>query len=212
MSKLFIKELQERFPDYTITPLGNTHHTNVMRLSKDGYPSLIAKTIWHDVSNPEGDMGVKVKDKAYHTEVKILKILPKWWGLHHINNFKTSSNRVIIINEIKNIPWSSYKKGTNDVQIATMLLKQIRWLHAHKMKIAHMDLLLKNILLTESETPVIIDFEKSTASARKEHMDDDYRSLLDSLSRFPNTKSIGNILQRMYKKKSETRRTRKIIK
>jgi len=43
ISDIFKMEVQERFPDYTITPLKNTSHINVVRLSKEGSPSIIAK-------------------------------------------------------------------------------------------------------------------------------------------------------------------------
>jgi len=191
MLSILMKELQERFPNYIISPIRTTRHDNVLRLSKDGYPTLVAKTIWHDVSDPEGDMGIKAQDNAYRTEVKILKMLPEWWGIHLVDNFKTSINRVIVTNEVINLPWSSYKKGTNDVVITELLFKQIRWLHSHE--IAHNDLELKNILLTNSATPLIIDFEKSTFLATKEQMKNDYNVLLENMKEYPNTESIAII-------------------
>jgi hypothetical protein len=111
-----MKELQERFPDYTLHPLETTHHTNVLRLVKDGYPTLIAKTIWHDMSDPEGNMGIKAQDKAYRTEVKILKLLPKWWGIHLIDNFKTLLNRVIVTNEIINVLTDSFTQSEDVIK------------------------------------------------------------------------------------------------
>jgi len=200
MLAILIKEVQDRFPDYTLSPLGTTRHTNVLRLSKTGHPTLVAKTIWHDVSDPEGNMGIKAQDAAYRTEVKILKMLPNWWGIHLIDNFKTTSNRVIVTNEVTNVPWKSYKKGSNDATIAKLLRKQIKWLHSHK--IAHNDLELKNILLTDSSTPIIIDFEKSQLPATKEQMKNDYSLLLANMKETPTTKAIGNIFQRT----SQTRR------
>ena len=131
MDSIFKKEVQERFPDYNLSPIGTTSHVNVLRLSKDGHPPFVAKTIWHDASDPEGDMGIKAQDKAYRNEVEILTMLPSWWGIHLVDNFKTAHNRVIVTNEVTNVPWNSYKKGSNDVQIAERLLKQIRWLHSH---------------------------------------------------------------------------------
>jgi tRNA A-37 threonylcarbamoyl transferase component Bud32 len=186
----FFKEVQVRFPDYKLTPLGNTTHTNVVRLSKEGYPSLVAKTIWHDISEPDGDMGIKAQDNAYKTEVKILSMLPPWWGIQLIDHFKTNMNRVIITNEVVNVPWSSYKG--NDRLMATILSKQIKWLHLHK--IAHNDLELKNILLTEKGC-IIIDFEKATFMSSKENMYHDYSLLLANMKEIPSTKNIGKMLQ-----------------
>uniref|UniRef100_A0A6C0K7Y1 Protein kinase domain-containing protein n=1 Tax=viral metagenome TaxID=1070528 RepID=A0A6C0K7Y1_9ZZZZ len=212
MQSIFMKELQERFPDYRISPIGTTRHFNVLRLSKDGYPTLVAKTIWHDASDPGGDMGIKAQDDAYRTEVKILKMLPSWWGIRVVDNFKTTLNRVIVTNEVRNVPWNSYKKGIHDVKIAELLLKQIKWLHSHG--IAHNDLELKNILLTESVTPVIIDFEKSNTVATKEQIKNDYSMLLGNMKEYPNTESIGVILQGMPKggALSRTRRNKKTAK
>jgi tRNA A-37 threonylcarbamoyl transferase component Bud32 len=213
MQRILMKEIQERFPDYKISPIKTTRHINVLRLSKDGHPALVAKTIWHDASDPEGDMGIKVQDKAYRTEVKILKMLPSWWGIHHVDNFKTSMNRVIVTNEVLNVPWSSYKKGANDVAIANRIFKQLQWLRSHN--IAHGDLELKNILLTESATPLIIDFEKSTLKATKDQIKNDYAMLVRNMQEHLNTESIGIILQDISKDMlkggalSKTRRTRK---
>lgn len=211
MQNILIKELQEKFPDYTISSIGTTRHKNVLRLSKDGHPTLVAKTIWHDSDDPEGNMGIKAQDKAYRTEAQILKMLPEWWGIYLIDNFKTPLNRVIVTNEIINVPWSSYKQGTNDRVIAELLFKQIQWLHSHH--IAHNDLELKNILLTDSATPLIIDFEKSSLDTTKEQMNNDFTMLLNNMKEHPNTESIGVILQGMLKggsrKRRNTRRNRK---
>jgi len=207
MQGIFMKELEERFPDYRISPIGTTRHFNVLRLSKDGYPTLVAKTIWHDASNPDGDMGIKAQDNAYRTEVKILNMLPSWWGVHIVDNFKTTLNRVIVTNEVINVPWTSYKKGSNDLIIAERLLKQIKWLHSRG--IAHNDLELKNILLTESVTPVIIDFEKSNTVATEEQIKNDYSMLLGNMKEHPNTESIGVILQGMPKGGGLSRRRRR---
>lgn len=206
MLSIFLKEVQERFPDYTVSPLGTTKHTNVVRLSKDGYPALVAKTIWHDAEDPEGNMGIKAQDKAYKTEVKILKLLPTWWGVHLVKNFKTTLNRVIVTNEVQNVPWKSYKKGKSDVEVAKLLYKQIQWLHSHK--IAHNDLELKNILLTSEGKPIIIDFEKSSLLATKETLENDYRVLLSNMKETSSTKAIGTFLERLSKgvKVSQTRR------
>ena len=165
--KRFLEEVQERFPEYKLSPL-NTNHKNVIRLSKPGSASLVAKTIWHDISDPEGEMGIKAQDKAYKTEVKILSMLPKWWGLRLIDHFKTESNRVIVTNEIETV------KGKMSLKI----IKQLKWLHSHK--IAHNDLELKNILLTKNG-PVIIDFEKSILMASKEQMKNDCKTLRKNL-------------------------------
>jgi len=214
MQAILIKELKERFPDYRISPLETTCHINVLRLSKAGSPTLVAKTIWHDCSDLGGDMGLKAQDKKYRTEVKILKMLPAWWGIQLIDNFKTELNRVIVTNELKNTPWSSYKKGGNDAETAKLLQKQIHWLHSHK--IAHIDFELKNILLTDSATPIIIDFEKATLTATKEQMKRDYTMLLNNLKEHPNTKSIGTILERISNqgtrttRRNKTRRVRKM--
>jgi len=202
-----MKEVQDRFPGYELSPLGTTKHTNVLRLSKDGSPTLVAKTIWHDVSDPEGDMGIKVQDKAYRTEVKILKMLPNWWGVHLVAHFKTKLNRVIVTNEVENASWKSYKKGSNDLSVAKLLYKQIQWLHLKG--VAHNDLELKNILF--SNTPIIIDFEKSSIGATKEQKENDYHLLLTNLEENPNTKAIGKFLERLSKggQVSQTRRTKK---
>ncbi len=172
----FLKEVQERFPDYKLSSL-KTNHKNVIRLSKHGFPSLIAKTIWHDLSDPEGDMGINARDNAYKTEVKILGMLPKWWGLRLIDHFKTDTNRVIVTNEI----------DTSKGKMSLKLLKQLKWLHSHK--IAHNDLELKNILLTKNG-PIIIDFEKSIITASKEQMKNDCKTLRKNLK--DNSKKYGN--------------------
>jgi serine/threonine protein kinase len=202
---IFKKELQEKFPDYTISKLGCTNHANVSLLSKDGVPNLVAKTIWHDASDPTGNMGIVSQDKAYNMEVKILKMLPSWWGLHLFLNFKTKINRVIVTNEISNLSWKTYKKGRHDLFVANQLVKLIRWLHSKK--IAHSDLELKNIMLSSAGDPIIIDFEKSIFPASKAQMDDDYRKLLANLAENSNTKSIGAIIQRSLQR--GTRKTQK---
>ena len=75
MIKTFHEEVKKKFPNYAIHKLGNTKHSNVLQLSKEGKPNLIAKTIWHDIDDPEGvDMGIKVKDKAYVNESLILHL------------------------------------------------------------------------------------------------------------------------------------------
>lgn len=175
--KRFLKEVQERFPDYQLSSL-DTNHKNVVRLSKPGSASLVAKTIWHDISDVEGDMGIKAQDKAYKTEVKILSMLPKWWGLRLIDHFKTESNRVIVTNEIE----------TGKGKMTLKLIKQLKWLHSHK--IAHNDLELKNILLTKNG-PVIIDFEKSILKASKEEMQKDCKTLRKNL-KDKSKKKYGN--------------------
>lgn len=143
-------------------------------------------------------MGIEAQDNAYNTEVRILKMLPDWWPIHLMDNFKTDLNRVIVTNEITNVPWASYTNDKEqDRQIAQQLIEQIHWLHSKK--IAHSDLELKNILLTNVGSPVIIDFEKSVLRATKEQMNDDYRKLLDNLSEHINTRSIGIILRRFVK-------------
>ena len=198
LNEIFKAELQERFPTYTIQRVEYTRHGNVLRLVNEGAPNLIAKTIWHDASEPLGDMGIEAQDNAYNTEVRILKMLPDWWPIHLMDNFKTDLNRVIVTNEITNVPWASYTNDKEqDKQIAQQLLEQIHWLHSKK--IAHSDLELKNILLTNVGSPVIIDFEKSVLRATKEQMNDDYRKLLDNLSEHINTRSIGIILRRFVK-------------
>jgi len=165
--KRFLKEVQERFPEYQLSSL-KTNHKNVVRLSKPGSTSLVAKTIWHDVSDPEGDMGINARDNAYKTEVKIISMLPKWWGLRLIDHFKTEFNRVIVTNEIE----------TGKGKMTLKVIKQLKWLHSHK--IAHNDLELKNILLTK-DGPVIIDFEKSIIKASKEQMKNDCKTLRKKL-------------------------------
>ena len=212
MSSEFRKELQERFPEHTIQQLETTKHHNVLRLVKDGSPNLVAKTIWHDAEDPHGDMGIEAQDKAYDTEVKILTILPKWWKVHYIDHFKTEDNRIIVTNELNNVPWASYKNNRKtDKLVAQELFEQIRWLRSHK--IAHNDLELKNILLTQSGSPVIIDFEKSSIDAIKKQMDNDCVMLLENLGERPNTKPIGILLDRLLKNaNSRNRRTRKVLK
>ena len=207
MSDTFSKELHERFPDYTISKIGSTRHSNVLHLSKDGHPPLVAKTIWHDRDDPDGEMGIAAQDKAYDTEVNILKILPEWWGIHLVDNFKTSLNRIIITTEAINMPWKSYEGGTNDAAIAERLFKQIQWLHSHG--ISHNDLELKNILLTDPHPPVIIDFEKSTLAATKDQMNDDYRKLLGNMREHENTDSIANMLDGMRSRRGGLTRKRR---
>jgi len=206
-SNIFKKEVQKRFLDYTIVPLKNTSDTNVVRLSKEGSPTLVAKTIWHDKDDPMGDMGIKEINKRYKTEVKILKMLPKWWKIQHRDHFQTKENRVIVTNEIENMPWTTYKKGQGDELIVKELFKQIRWLHAHK--IAHNDLLFKNILLTDSGHPVIIDFEKAILTAKPPEMEDDLRRLFSDLKELPNTKSIGIKLKKLLTNKTRKKQTSK---
>jgi RIO-like serine/threonine protein kinase len=206
MLDTFSKELRERFPDYTTSKIGSTRHSNVLRLSKDGHPPFVAKTIWHDSDEPDGEMGIAAQDKAYDTEVNILKMLPKWWGIHLVDNFKTSLNRIIVTTEVIHVPWKSYEGGTNDVAIAKGLFDQIQWLHSQG--ISHNDLELKNILLTESYAPIIIDFEKSTLPTTKEQMNDDYRKLLANMREHENTASIATMLDGM-KSKGGTRSSRR---
>lgn len=198
LSTTFKTELQERFPTYTIQTVSSTRHVNVLRLVKEGSPNLIAKTIWHDASEPLGDMGIESQDNAFNKEIRVLKMLPEWWPIHLVNHFRTAVNRVIVTNEITNIPWTAYKNDKeNDKRIAQQMFEQIHWLHSKK--IAHNDLELKNILLTEDGSPVIIDFEKSTLRATKEQMNDDYRKLLDNLKERANTRQIGVVLSRFLK-------------
>lgn len=196
MDRILIKEVQERFPDYIIHSLGN----NVVRLSAEG-KSFIAKSIWHDTSDPDGDMGIKARDKAYRMELKVIRMLPSWWGLRLVHTFKTSLNRVIIMNEIVHMQWSSYRG--NDVETAKRLLKQVKWLHSHN--ISHNDLELKNILLTD-EGPVVIDFEKSSF-ATKEKMKNDYRVMMTACKENKYTKSIATILQRYTEPRRSKRKT-----
>jgi len=216
-SEIFKNELQTLFPTYTIQHIESTRHKNVLRLLKDGETNLIAKTIWHDSSEPLGDMGIEPRDAAYNTEVQILKMLPAWWPIHLVAHFKTEANRVIVTNEVANKPWSSYTPNkARDMQIAQQLLEQIHWLHSKK--IAHCDLELKNILLTTSESPVIIDFEKSILYATKEEMNDDYHKVLDNMKERANTSPIGVVLRRylananIYKGGKRGRTTRRNIK
>jgi RIO-like serine/threonine protein kinase len=196
--EVFKNELQERFPSYTIQTVESTRHINILRLLKEGKPNLIAKTIWHDASEPLGNMGIESQDNAYNKEVRVLRMLPEWWSIHLVDHFKTVINRIIVTNEMNNTPWASYKNGKeNDTRIAQQLLEQIHWLHSKN--IAHNDLELKNILLTDSRNPVIIDFEKSILHATKPQMNDDYRKVLDNLNERVNTRSIGIILRRFLK-------------
>jgi tRNA A-37 threonylcarbamoyl transferase component Bud32 len=196
MDRILVKEVQERFPDYIIRSLGN----NVVRLSTEDR-SYIAKSIWHDTSDPDGDMGINARDKAYRMELKVIRMLPSWWGLRLVDTFKTPLNRVIIMNEIDHMSWSSYRG--NDVEFAKRLQKQVKWLHSHK--ITHNDLELKNILLTE-DGPLLIDFEKSSV-ATKEKMKNDYRVMIAAFKENENTKSIANILQRYIEPRRTKRKT-----
>jgi tRNA A-37 threonylcarbamoyl transferase component Bud32 len=192
----FETELQQKFPHFTIVPLGNTKHANVLKLTSPKGENYVAKTIWHDHGDPEGDLGIKVMDQRYRTEVKILGMLPSWWGLRLYDHFKTKENRVIVTSEIPNLmPWSSYKKNTkNDRHIANLLLKQLRWLHSNQ--IAHDDLELKNVLLTTDGKAIIIDFEKSFFRASTEEMRADYTLLMSNLSERSATQHIAHCMKK----------------
>ena len=137
---------------------------------------------------------------------KGVKELPKWWGLQLVKNFKTKLNRVIITNEIENVPWTTYIKGKNDKEIAEKLFKQITYLHSHK--ILQNDFELKNILLTYDNLPILIDFEKSILNANKQQIEAEKARVISILNLYSNTKGIGQILSGLFDKKPSKTKTK----
>lgn len=185
--------IEKEMPGVGFEKLTTTRHPNVLRLVRRGSPPLVAKSLWHDLENPEDpEKGKDAMDASFLVEGTILQSLPKWWGLKYVDAFGGPYNRVIVTEEIPAVPWNSYA-GDRDEEIASDLVRQIQWLHAHGM--AHGDLERKNILLSESGRPIIIDFEKGSVTATPEQMADDNRKIVEALSLFPVTRNIATIVE-----------------
>lgn len=153
----FKASVLEKYPDFYITPLGSTSHTNVLKLTKDD-KYYIAKSVWFDSDNASNEARAQ---RAFETEVSILKSLPDSWPVKYIDSFVSASglNRIIITTEFENCKWSTLRRENYET-IARSIERQLRWLHANN--ISHGDLELKNILLScDQKSAVIIDFEKS---------------------------------------------------
>jgi serine/threonine protein kinase len=198
MSDLFNTLIKKYFKPhkYIISPLKNTSHWNVKRLyDKVSKSTYIVKGIIN--LDNDNEMGKKQMNKAYKTEIYILSILPKWWGLYLKNNFIKYPFRFIVTPELPSCKWSMYK-GNNDIMIAKKIYKQIKWLHKHK--IAHNDLELKNILLDcNMKNAIIIDFEKSTLNASSLLIKNDFITIINNLMRNKNTKGIAKQLKKLKK-------------
>jgi serine/threonine protein kinase len=159
--KDFKDSVVEKYPDFTISKVGSTSHTNVMRLSKDG-THYIAKSVWFDSEDSSNEERAQ---RAFETEVSVLKMLPDFWNIRYIDSFVSSTgmNRIIVTTELPSCPWKDLKPKNYD-GVARSILRQIKWLHDHD--IVHGDLELKNILLScDQMSATIIDFEKSKQGA-----------------------------------------------
>ena len=194
LSKQFLLDVKERYEPqgYTIRPLKDTKHVNILQLEKDGN-LYVAKSIWSEVGNPED---AKRADKAFRMETSVLKELPSWWGLSLVDSFKTELNRVIVTPYLEHVSWNTYK-GKNAKELAAQLKKQLQWMETHK--ICHNDVELKNILLSKDQKKVFfIDFEKSKRSS----VCSDKKNLLEILEESPNTKSLA----KYFSSKTQTRK------
>jgi len=167
----------EKYPDFLITSVGSTRHTNVLLLTK-GDEKYIAKSVWFD---SEDESNEERAQKAFETEVGILQRLPDDWGIKYKDSFVSASrlNRIIVTTQLINCPWTELKPK-NYERVARSITRQINWLHANN--ISHGDLELKNILLSCDQTgAVIIDFEKSKQDATAEDMVQDKRLFLQAV-------------------------------
>ena len=173
----FRTAVSEKFPDFSITAVGSTWHTNVLLLTK-GDTKYVAKSVWFDSDNASNEDRAQ---KAFETEVAILKRLPADWSIHYVDSFVSPSrlNRIIVTTQFINCPWSELKPK-NYERVARSITRQINWLHLNK--ISHGDLELKNILLScDQKEAVIIDFEKSKQDATADDMAQDKLRFLEAV-------------------------------
>src|SRR5688572_8251532 len=109
----FVRILRMRFPDRMVTKLKFTRHWNVRRLqlrkSKSRARSWVAKTI---VALPDDRKDERRADRAFATEVSVLRALPSWWGLRFVDAFRDGLHRVIVTEEVSACPWSDYRPST----------------------------------------------------------------------------------------------------
>lgn len=146
----------------------NTKHWNVFRVFKDGKP-LIAKAIIAAIDEPAD---IPRADKAFETEVSILRMLPSTWGKKFVDSFVDGPFRVIVTTDVDVMKWP---EGPISQTQYKAIVKQLEWLHKHK--IAHGDMEQKNVLLSLDGKPVLIDFEKSIINAKSTDFAADYRLL-----------------------------------
>jgi serine/threonine protein kinase len=173
----FRTAVTEKYPDFSITAVGSTWHTNVLLLTKDD-TKYVAKSVWFDSDNASNEDRAQ---KAFETEVAILQRLPADWSIKYIDSFVSPSrqNRIIVTTQFINCPWSELKPK-NYERVARSITRQINWLHANN--ISHGDLELKNILLAcDQRDAVIIDFEKSKQDATTDDKARDKRRFLEAV-------------------------------
>jgi len=169
----------EKYPDFSITAVGSTWHSNVVLLTK-GDKKYVAKSVWFDSEDAADEARAQA---AFDTEVAILRRLPAYWGIKYIDSFISPSrlNRIIVTTQFINCPWSELKPA-NYERIARSIVSQINWLHENN--ISHGDLELKNILLAcDQSRAVIIDFEKSKQDTSAENKARDKETLLAAIRR-----------------------------
>jgi tRNA A-37 threonylcarbamoyl transferase component Bud32 len=171
----FVRSIYEP-KGYTVSPLGETSHTNVMLIQR-GSERLVAKGIFHVDGNAE--LGPEQRDQAFEVERRVLEMLPKWWGIQLVDSFRSPKYRVIVTPYLKHCKWRDYN-GSHSFEIAQSLWKQLKWLKEHG--IAHNDLELKNVLMNCDFTRAhIIDFEKATFSSGADGFQADIDKLLRNL-------------------------------
>jgi len=173
----FRTAVTEKYPDFSITAVGSTRHTNVLLLTK-GDTKYVAKSVWFDSDDESNEERAQ---KAFETEVAILQRLPGDWSIKYIDSFVSPSrqNRIIVTTQFINCPWSELKPK-NYERVARSIKRQINWLHSKN--ISHGDLELKNILLSCDQTKaVIIDFEKSKQDTTAEDKARDKRRFLEAV-------------------------------
>ncbi len=194
MQEQLIEIVTQHYPSprWSVEPLDTTRHENVVRImSNEINTSYVAKGIFHIEGN--GNLGPEQSDRAFANEKTILAQLPIWWGIRLVDAFRTEDARVIVTPELPTIPWRAYQSSVEmDRNYAASLERQLRWLRAHR--IAHRDLELKNVLLTQSG-PVIIDFEKATMDASPTEMATDWQKLVSVLRENENTRRLGQLLE-----------------
>lgn len=151
-----------------VEKLTNTKHWNVFRVFKDGTP-LIAKAIVAAIDEPAD---IPRANKAFETEVAILRMLPSTWGKKYVDSFVDGPFRVIVTTDVDVVGWP---EGPISQTHYKAIVKQLEWLHKHK--IAHGDMERKNVLLALDGKPVLIDFEKSIINAKPTDFAADYKLL-----------------------------------
>ncbi len=194
MQEQLIEIVAQHYPSprWSVEPLETTRHENVVRIvHKESKISYVAKGIFHVEGN--SNLGPEQSDRAFENEKTILAQLPYWWGIELVDAFRTEDVRVIITPELPTKSWQSYQPSVQtDKDYAASLERQLRWLRAHS--IAHRDLELKNVLLTQTG-PVIIDFEKATIAANTDEMGADWQKLATVLRENENTRRLGTLLE-----------------